>query len=273
MDALDKTKFAILCLTTRNMAAPWLMFEAGAAAGRFRELKLAPLVLDGELKDLVDPLARFNGVTFGKSDIQSLFRSINESLGKPLTEKMLVAGLGLVWDKLQPAVAAALLKDTPDFDVFLSAPMAAFKTDAEYIPFRTDVLQVIKTLRESCRLTVFCALEAVTTIKDFDTCGVSAHDDFDKLEHCANFLLLYPGPLVTSALFEAGYALARGMPCRFFVKSPQDLPFLMRELPEAFTNVSILDNSEWATYGDICKKIVKSQKQWFRKRLRARFIA
>ena len=120
-------------------------------------------------------------------------------------------------------------------------------------------MQVVKTLRESCGLTVFC--------------GVSARDDFDKLEHSSNFLLLYPGPLVTSALFEAGYALARGMPCRFFVKSQLDLPFLMREIPEAFTNVSILGNSEWTTYGDICKKIVRSQKQWFGKRLRARIIA
>jgi hypothetical protein len=232
-------------------------------------LKLAPLLLDGEPKDLKDPLARFNCVTFSDKDMLSLFRSINESLGKPLTEKMLVAGLGIVWDKLQTAVAAALLKDKPQFDVFLSAPMASFKTDAEYQPFRTDVLKVVSTLRDSCGLTVFCALESIAAIKDFDTYGVSARDDFDNLERSGNFMLLYPRPMVTSALFEAGYALARGIPCRFFVKSPQDLPFLMRDLPEAFSNLSIVDNNEWTSYDDICKTILKCRKQWFGKHLNA----
>ena len=38
--ALESTRLAIVCLTQRNAASPWVIFEAGAVAGKLPGLKL-----------------------------------------------------------------------------------------------------------------------------------------------------------------------------------------------------------------------------------------
>lgn len=275
MTTLQDTRFAIACLTRSNLSAPWVLFEAGAVSGHFGAMKLAPLLLEGAIKDLADPLGSFNGVTFDKGGVGALFKSINESLPKPLTKTALGASVEAVWPGLQKAAQAALLLDRPPVDVFLSVPMAAFTSDDEYRSFRAEAMKVLKALRERCGVTAFCAIEKIEALKQFDTYGTSAIEDIRMLERSANFVMLYPRRLATSALFEAGYALARGMPCRFFVRDQSvdehKLPFLMRRLPEAFTNVSIIDGSEWATYEDIADRLEQNAASWFGKRLRAQF--
>jgi hypothetical protein len=271
MDALDSTKFAIACLTTRTKAAPWIMFEAGAASGKFGAMKLVPLMLNGDLNDLSDPLRRFQGVVFGKQGVRSLFQSINESLGKPLTTIVLNAGFESIWPDLEKATLEAMRGDKPTYDVFLSAPMAAFNSDAGYKPFRAEVMKVVKALRD-LNLKVFCALELIESLADFDTAGIGAREDVEKLGQSGNFILIYPQALVTSALFEAGYALARGIPSRFFVKEPEDLPYLMRSLAEVFSNVSIIHSNEWKSYEDICATLKRSATAWFGKPLRAQIV-
>jgi hypothetical protein len=274
MNTLEETRFAIVCLTRSNMNAPWVMFEAGAVSGHFGELKVAPLLLEGELKDLVDPMARFHGTTFDEGGIRALFGSINDSLGRPLTKTVLAAAFGAVWPDLQAKVRAALQLEPP-IDVFLSVPMASLDSDAQYQPFRADAMKVVTALRDRCGLRVFCALEKIEALKQFDTYGAGARQDIEMLHDSANFVMLYPRRLPSSALFEAGYALARGMPCRFFVRDQTEadfkLPFLMRKLPEVFSHVSIIDSSEWTTYEDIADRLVQNAANWFGKRLRARF--
>lgn len=267
MKALEDSRFAIACVSKRSLCAPWIMFEAGALSAKFGSPKLVPLMLDCVAKDLVDPLARFNGVLFDEESMRGLFVSINASVGAPLAPKALRAAFNDVWPALKAAVNNALEAERkahqPKYDVFLSAPMASFKDDSEYQPFRAEVLKVIQALHD-CELSVFCALEAVASMGEFDTHGISTHDDMDILEHSGSFVMLYPQKLATSALFEAGYALALGRPSLFFVRNEEDLPYLMQRLPEAFTKVSILNSSEWKTYEDICKLLRRNADHWFR---------
>ena len=267
MTALEDSRFAIACVTKRTLGAPWIMFESGALSAKFGSAKLVPLMLDCVAKDLVDPLARFNGVQFDEEGMRSLFVSINKSVGAPLAAKALSAALKDVWPTLNAAVRDALEAERkalqPKYDVFLSVPMASFKDDSEYQPFRAEVLKVIHALRE-CGLSVFCALEPIDSMEKFDTHGISTQEDIDVLEHSGSFVMLYPQKLATSALFEAGYALAMGRPSLFFVRDEEDLPYLMQRLPEAFTNVSILDSREWKTYEDICKQLRHNADHWFR---------
>lgn len=67
-----------------------------------------------------------------------------------------------------------------------------------------------------------------------------------------------------------------GLPCRFFVRDQSDdlykLPFLMRKLPEVFSHVSIIDDSEWQTYEDIADRLVRNRDNWFGKRVEAKFL-
>jgi nucleoside 2-deoxyribosyltransferase len=267
--ALDSTRFAIVCLTQRNAASPWVMFEAGAVAGKLQGLKLVAVQLEGEVADLVDPMARFNSTRFDREGMQRLFESINLSLGSPMKPVGLKGSFDAVWPALDAAVKAAV-RSEPAYDVFLSVPMAAFDTDAQYQAFRADAMKVVTTLRDRCQLRVYCALERIASMKDFDTYGASAKDDVEALHDSANFVLIYPQRLVSSALFEAGYALARGLPCRFLVQKAGDLPFLMRKLPEVFTHVSVSDADEWTTYDDLAQLLVKNAPYWFGMRYRAR---
>ena len=268
MKALEDSRFAIACVTKRSLSAPWIMFESGAVSAKFASPKLVPLLLDCVAEDLVDPLARFNGVVFDEDSMRGLFASINASVGASLATKALSAAFKEVWPALNAAVGDALEAERkalrPKYDVFLSAPMASFKDDSEYQPFRTEVLKVIRALHD-CGLSVFCALEAIDSMTMFDTHGISTQDDIDIIEHSGNFVMLYPQELATSALFEAGYALALGRPSRFFVRNEQDLPYLMQRLPEALTDVSILDSRDWKTYEDIGKLLCRNADQWFRK--------
>lgn len=148
--------------------------------------------------------------------------------------------------------------------------MAAFETEAQYQAFRTDAMKVVTALRQHSGLRVFCAIERIESIKQFDTYGVGAREDIEALNDSANFVLIYPERLVTSALFEAGYALARGMPCRFFVRKTTDLPFLMRKLPEVFQHVSIVDESEWRDYDELALRLQQNASAWFGTHLIAR---
>lgn len=264
MKALEDSRFAIACVTKRSLSAPWIMFESGALSAKLGSPKLVPLMLDCVVKDLADPLARFNGVLFDEDSMRGLFASINASVGAPLAPKALSATFKAVWPALNAAVCQAIEAERPKYDVFLSAPMASFKDDSEYQSFRTEVLKVIHALHD-CGLSVFCALEAIDSMGKFDTQGISTHDDMDILAHSGNFVMLYPQKLATSALFEAGYALALGRPSLFFVRNEQDLPYLMQRLPEAFTHVSILDFREWKTYEDIGKLLGRNAKRWFRR--------
>lgn len=276
MGTLQDTRYAIACLTRGNAQAPWLMFEAGAVSAHFGKPALVPLLIDGgDLKSLGDPLARFNGAVFDQAGVRALFGAINAQQDAPLKPKVLDAAFNEVWPALEQAVQQALAKDRPAVDVFLSVPMAAFDSDDDYVPFRADAMKVVKALREKAGLSVFCALEKIESLDQFDTYGDGAREDIEMLEKSAHFVMLYPKKLATSALFEAGYALARGMPCRFFVRNQSvdehKLPFLMRKLPEVFTHVSIIDDSEWKDYDEIAARLVKNAPKWFAAGLRAQF--
>ncbi len=267
--ALESTRFAIVCLTQRNAASPWVMFEAGAVVGKLQGMKLVVVQLEGDVTDLVDPLARFNSTRFDRAGMQRLFESINVSLGSPMKPLGLKGSFDAVWPTLEAAVKAAVSSE-PTYDVFLSVPMAAFDTDAQYKSFRADAMKVVSALRDRCGLRVYCALENIPSIENFDPFGASVKNDLEALHDSANFVLIYPERLVSSALFEAGYALARGLPCRFMVQKTSDLPFLMRKLPEVITHVSISNAEEWKTNDELIKLLVKEAPHWFGTRYRAR---
>ena len=48
--------------------------------------------------------------------------------------------------------------------------------------------------------------------------------------------MIYPRSLVSSCLLEAGYALINGIPSTYFVRSDDDLPYMLRGAVEAYAN-------------------------------------
>lgn len=103
--ALETTRFAVACLTRRNAASPWVLFEAGAVAGKLQGLKLVTVLLEGDVTDLVDPMARFNNTRFDHDGMLRLFESINISLGTPMKPLALQAAFEAVGRRSTPRCA------------------------------------------------------------------------------------------------------------------------------------------------------------------------
>jgi len=266
---LDECEFGILCLTRDNRSAPWILYEAGALGKRFEEARIVPLLIDLKVADLTGPLAQFNATLLDQEEIEKLVAAINEQLGQEqLTDKQLQHAFALHWPSLEATVQQAAKKasagsDQFQFDVFLSTPMAAFSTDAEFQKGRAQFKKIFDALKQDCGLSVYWAAEKIESISDFDTLDISVLDDLKALQQCRRFVLVYPQKLVSSALFEAGFALALNRFSHYFVRDRGDLPFLMREIPVSNSNVRIHTSQDWRDYEDLSEKMAKYKDKWF----------
>lgn len=266
---LDESSFGILCLTRDNLSAPWILYEAGALGKRFEQSRVVPLLIDIKVPDVTGPLAHFNAALLDKGEITKLITAINAQLSEnQLTEKQLEKVFQTWWPDLEKALQQAAMKARSNsgkftYDVFLSTPMAAFPTDAEYQAGRAQFKKLFDSLKLDCGLSVYWAAEKIESISDFDTLDVSVLDDLKALQQSRRFALVYPQKLATSALFEAGYALALDRFSHYFVRDREDLPFLMRELAGPNSNVRIHTEQDWKDYDDLAEKMAKYKDKWF----------
>ena len=260
--------FGILCLTRSNLGAPWILFEAGALGKRFEQTRIVPLLIDLKVPDLTGPLAQFNAALPEKDDMAKLVAAINAELGAAkLSDKQLDKAFATWWPELDKSLQQAAKKaiggaEKFAYEVFLSTPMAAFATDEEYKAGRAQFKKVFDALKAD-GLPVYWAAEKIESMQDFDTLDVSVLDDLKALQQSRRFVLIYPQRLATSALFEAGYALALKRFSHYFVRDRDDLPFLMRELAGSDQNVRIHTDQDWKDYTDLADKIRKYRDKWF----------
>jgi hypothetical protein len=264
---LEKSTFGILCLTHENLTAPWMLYEAGAIAKQLESARVAPLLIGVAQTEVPSPLCHLQGAMLDRDGAKKLVESINAQLGaNKLSEKKLGGAFNAFWPQLEPTISAAAIsaaKGSYAHDVFLSTPMAAYKTDAEYAAARTEFKKVFDALKEVCGLRVYWAAEKIESMSDFDSKDISVLDDLKALDRSRTFILLYPKRLPTSSLFEAGYALALKRMSHYFVPKRELLPFLMRELAGPSYYVRIHDEDEWRTYDDLALKLCKNKDRWF----------
>ena len=198
---------------------------------------------------------------------------VSDGLNLPVLNQIVAAqpsrGIALLLGVVFCAISVWLYYHPPkdagssdEYDVFLSAPMAAYTDDDEYKRARLEVKKVFDAFQTS-GFKVFWAAEKVESIDDFDPKDLSIEKDLDAISESKYFCLIYPQRQLTSAIFEAGYALALEKFSLYFVKEVADLPFLMRDTTEVYSYVRIHDSSEWTTIDDIAKMIHKHKEQMF----------
>lgn len=78
---LSDTNAGIIFVTSENLTAPWLYFEAGALSKSIDKSRVIPFLVDVSNSELVGPLTNFNTVSLNKNEILKLLQSLNESLG------------------------------------------------------------------------------------------------------------------------------------------------------------------------------------------------
>lgn len=157
--------------------------------------------------------------------------------------------IGVAWKRaLEPKEAAdlsssreALRKKTHKFDVFVSAPMAAYETDDEIRADHERIAPIVAYLEDQLSMSVYWAGRNIRAKGDFDAPDISATKDVAALLESRFFLLLYPAKIASSVLFEAGIALRSCLTSIYFVRSTKHLPFLMAQASQAFKNVRIYE--------------------------------
>jgi hypothetical protein len=77
-DQLEKSQFGVLCITPENLAAPWLIFEAGAICHGLKDVPVVPYIFQVKPNELADPLKFFQGVSSDKDGTYSLVKSLNK---------------------------------------------------------------------------------------------------------------------------------------------------------------------------------------------------
>ncbi|MGA7181309.1 MAG: toll/interleukin-1 receptor domain-containing protein [Thiobacillaceae bacterium] len=267
-NVLDESAFGIVCLTRDNLSAPWILYEAGALGKRFEHSRVVPLLIGLKVPDLSGPLSHFNAALLDKDEIARLVAAINAQLGAAkLGDKQLDTAFATWWPSLEESLQAAAKKAAAGaqsfaYDVFLSTPMAAFATDEEYKAGWTQFKKVFDALKGE-GLKVYWAAEQIDSMVKFDSLDVSVLDDLKALQQSRCFALLYPQKLASSALFEAGYALALKRFSHYFMRDRKDLPFLMREIAGPNSNVRIHTDQDWKDYDDLAAKVHNYKDKWF----------
>jgi hypothetical protein len=129
-----------------------------------------------------------------------------------------------------------------DYDVFLACPMAGFEDSEEYKDFRFRVLDVKRILKALCGVEkIYFPADEIPTMREFDQSFVATKVELDALRRSKIFIMIYPAEIISSVLFEAGYALGLGKLSLHFAKRDQ-LPFLLQELerlPRDFAQVRL----------------------------------
>lgn len=126
------------------------------------------------------------------------------------------------------------------YDVFVAAAMAGHGGDAEYKKNRDAVLALVGVLESKCKCkSVFYAGKSMPTTKEFDPKALALKIDLRAMRESKHFIMFYPKKIVSSVLFEAGWALILGKPSIYIVHDNDYLPFLLKEAGDAFKKTRV----------------------------------
>lgn len=98
---LKDSPCGILCLTSDNLTAPWIHFEAGALFKGDVNTRVYTLLLDIEHSSVQQPLAKFNHTGPTHSDILKMLTGLNSHCERPLPDDILKKVFDKNWSELE----------------------------------------------------------------------------------------------------------------------------------------------------------------------------
>ncbi|HEX8265985.1 MAG TPA: toll/interleukin-1 receptor domain-containing protein [Pyrinomonadaceae bacterium] len=109
-NALEGTKFGIVCLTPDNLNSTWIHYETGALS-KTKDAKIWTFLHGLNYSQVPQPLGKFQHTLAEKDDVFKLLKSINSGLsevgGEPLAEQFLEKMFNLLWESLEERLKAA----------------------------------------------------------------------------------------------------------------------------------------------------------------------
>ncbi len=92
----------VICVTPENVAAPWLLFEAGALSKALGNAKVCPALLGLNPSELGGPLGQFQATVVEKRDLFELLRTLNAQLeGEAVDPSVLAAAFTREWPRFE----------------------------------------------------------------------------------------------------------------------------------------------------------------------------
>jgi hypothetical protein len=108
---LEQSNFGIVCFTSTNLSAPWLLYESGAIS-KLGSSSVCGLLLDNlNTTDITGPLAQFQHVRFIEGDFLKLINDINSRLDKPKDKDQLKLLFDALWSKIHEEYSLILKRN------------------------------------------------------------------------------------------------------------------------------------------------------------------
>ena len=112
---LQDTNYGIVCLTSENIDAPWIHFEAGALS-KLLDSKVMILAMNINFSDIKGPLKAFQATKFEHDDIFKLLKAINGIQEKPLTDEKLRNSFEAFWPQFKEKIEQIKKDNVTDSD-------------------------------------------------------------------------------------------------------------------------------------------------------------
>jgi hypothetical protein len=234
-EAVRGANLVIVLCSPVSIRKTWVIFEAGAAWGR--NVRLLPVCHSGlTVTDLPSPLSAFQALNLNSTDFAARLAASLTNLVGLSPQNPISAG---TIANLDTTVLSARQRANR-FDVFLSAPMSSLE-GSKYRQFRKSIDSVLEVLDSCPGLSrYYFAGREFGDVKQFDDRLVGPKRDLRALANSDRYLMILPKKLVSSALVEAGFALALGVPAVLFVRRREDLPYALQEIGQLSENTTVM---------------------------------
>ncbi|MDQ1082209.1 MULTISPECIES: toll/interleukin-1 receptor domain-containing protein [Microbacterium] len=105
---LDGADLGILLVSRSNLISPWLLFEAGALAGKTSRGSVIPVLVDLDRSELISPLDQFqNALGSSRADLDKLWKRLQQATGGLPNDHSLKVLTDDGWPALEAAFALA----------------------------------------------------------------------------------------------------------------------------------------------------------------------
>lgn len=109
---LSDCNYGLICLTSENVTAPWVNFEAGAIAKALGS-RVATLMININPSDIKGPLSRYQATKLEKSDFLHLIQDINRNSDSPIEESRLSTTFEGLWSNIERELTDISKASTP----------------------------------------------------------------------------------------------------------------------------------------------------------------
>ena len=142
--------------------------------------------------------------------------------------------------KLGTELAGALAAEVPDYELFVSAPVAAVGREA-FPAQQASVLRVIEALEQHVSGVYWAARDA-KSIDDSAAPDLAAEQNLRVLAHCHAYLYLQFAEVIgpSSALIELGFALGQRIKTTVIILDGLALPYMLNGFQGVAASLSFL---------------------------------